>query len=613
MLEATSRVQPHDADSDDRSAGSGASAPADAEPLAELRRLLVGPEQHDLASLHRRLDDPDARAADLAEILPDAICRRERPDRRLAKALAPAVEDAVRDSIRKNPQELADAISPALGPAIRRAIRDALQRMVGSVQQIINNSLSVQSFKWRFEAWRTGKPFGEIVLARTLVYRVEQVFLIHRETGLLLLHAVAPGVGTADADMVSGMLTAIRDFVRDSFAAAGGESLDQLQMGELVVWVETGPRAYIAAVIRGMAPDADTLRDTLKDALDTIHVEQAADLEEFAARGEPSAFEPSRPVLEQCLVHVARWDRDAGPPGVARRAVNKALRVGVPLAAAVGLVVGVTAFVVATRNGRREQRQWEAFLNSLRAEPGYVVTEAGRAGGRYAVAGLRDPLAADPAAIAGAAGLDPARLDARWEPYHALHAEFIRRRAEVLLAPPPGVRLTFDETAGVLRAEGEAPGRWIRDARRLARALPGVSALDTAKLSDSDLSRLAGLREAVERAEVRFVPGSIALAGPQDAALDELADRAAVLIEAAREAGLTMRVEVIAAAAAARDGATAAEDPVALARRRAEGVRRALIARGLGPTALAVGEPIGGEDAADVVHFKVVPPADPSH
>ena len=56
-----------------------------------------------------------------------------------------------------------------------------------------------RSLKWRFEAWRTGRPFAEIVLLKTLVYRVDQVFLIHKETGLLLQHVVADEVRAKDA------------------------------------------------------------------------------------------------------------------------------------------------------------------------------------------------------------------------------------------------------------------------------------------------------------------------------------------------------------------------------------------------------------------------------
>ena len=47
--------------------------------------------------------------------------------------------------------------------------------------------------------------------------------------------------------MVSGMLTAIRDFVQDAFKSQSAtESLDTLRVGELEVWVEQGPHAVLA-------------------------------------------------------------------------------------------------------------------------------------------------------------------------------------------------------------------------------------------------------------------------------------------------------------------------------------------------------------------------------
>jgi len=39
---------------------------------------------------------------------------------------------------------------------------------------------------------------------KTLRYRVEQVFLIHRETGVLLEYVAIRGAPAADSDMVSG-------------------------------------------------------------------------------------------------------------------------------------------------------------------------------------------------------------------------------------------------------------------------------------------------------------------------------------------------------------------------------------------------------------------------
>jgi hypothetical protein len=56
--------------------------------------------------------------------------------------------------------------------------------MMQSFNQTIDHSLSFKGLAWRIEAWRTGRPFAEVVLLHTLRFRVEQLFLIHRDTGL---------------------------------------------------------------------------------------------------------------------------------------------------------------------------------------------------------------------------------------------------------------------------------------------------------------------------------------------------------------------------------------------------------------------------------------------
>ena len=63
------------------------------------------------------------------------------------------------------------------------------------------------------------------------------------------------------------------------------------------MWVEQGEEAYLAAVIRGAPPV--TLRDVLRDALETIHLEMAEVFESFA--GDRAPFEDVRHHLEGCL------------------------------------------------------------------------------------------------------------------------------------------------------------------------------------------------------------------------------------------------------------------------------------------------------------------------
>lgn len=268
--------------------------------LAILRSLLLSPEQVDIAKLKERLDDPMIRADEVSRVLAEAIVIRASKDKKLAQALLPTIEQTIRDSVRRDPKFLADAIFPVIGPALRKAISESIRAMVQSLNQTLTYALSWQGLKWRLESLRTGKPFAEIVLLHTLVYRVEQIFLIHRETGLLLQHVSATSAGVKDVDMVSGMLTAIQEFVRDSFGVKENQVLQSLNIGELTIWVEQGSQAALAAVIQGNPPEE--FRTDLEEALEKIEFEQSQVLHSFA--GDVTTFEASRYHLESCLVQV---------------------------------------------------------------------------------------------------------------------------------------------------------------------------------------------------------------------------------------------------------------------------------------------------------------------
>jgi hypothetical protein len=390
--------------------------------FAQLRDLLLADERAHLARLRQRVEEPQLRTADVSRVLVQAVNLRSADGPELAAALTPSVEAALAGSIRRDPQVLADAIFPIIGPAIRKAIAAALQGMTQSMEQALAHSISPTGLKWRLEAARTGRPFAEIVMLHTLQYRVEQVFLIDRQAGLLMQHAAAADVVVQDTDMVSGMLSAIQDFVRDSFGTAQRETLDSLQVGGLTVWIEQGPLAVLAGVIRGSPPQ--TLRDRFRQTIESIHQSHGAALQGFD--GDALALASTQSALQACIE--ARYgkakdtsaDDKAQTEGHRKRAITP-FKLG---AAALALAV-VTFSVLHFKQVSR----WDQFVQRLRSEPGLVVTQAVREGGVYQVAGLRDPLALDPQTLLKEAGLEPADVHFVWEPYLSLRPEFVKRRA----------------------------------------------------------------------------------------------------------------------------------------------------------------------------------------
>jgi len=580
------------ADSEGSEAAPRASPAADgngsaSDDLFELRRLLMGPEHERVLDLQDRFDDPVRLASDVGRVLPESLILRGQ-DPAVSRALAPAVEEALQASVRANPQTLADALFPVMGPAIRKYLTEALAGMLEGLNRALEHSFSPASLGWRWEAMRTGKPFAEIVLLHTVLYRVEQVFLIHRQTGLLLQHVTAEDIAEqVDADMVSGMLTAIRDFVQDSFGKPGsGDSVEELRVGERVVWVEQSPHAILAAVIRG-APPKD-LRISLQTTLEGIHARFGSELEEF--QGDTAPLAPIREYLEPCLLSQYREKNQGISPTLAGVLVL------------IALLLGWWGF-----SSLREGRRWADYLHRLEAEPGVVVISQGTRWGTHSVIGLRDPLSRDPLEILSETDLNPDKVVSRWEPYQALLPRFIVLRARALLQPPPEVTLSFSN--GVLYARGPVDAAWLAEAGRLAKLLPGVILFQRGEALESSLDRL---RPEIENCKLRFPSNEIQLQPGQEEIWQRLVTHLREVAAAAAAAGRPVRVEVRGHA----DSSGTSEGNLKLSLDRATLVRELLLADGVAGLELEA-QGLGSQRAAAdrssaaerLVTFRIVLPS----
>lgn len=484
-------------------------APPPAEDFEALRELLLGPEQEAL----RKLNDPEARLQEISDALPQALAKRGPNDRQLSRALRPTVEETITQSIKRQPKFFADLLAPVLAPTIRRAIAQAFESTLQAIREMTSRTFSIQGLKWRLEAWRSGISVGEIALRQTLKYRVEQIFLIHRESGVLLQYASIPGAPGADSDMVSGMLTAIGQFVTDSFKTDAGESLDAIKVGEFRVWMERGPKAILAATIRG-TPPAD-YRTVLQDTLDGIHALHLAALERF--QGDTSAFDVCHPDLEACL-------RSESSVPVRKKLNLRPLLWGAVLIS-LGFIgwIGYGVYGVSQERARRAQ-----LVKRLDAEPGIMTTWAQLDVTPIKIRGLRDPLARDPGLIAREAGFPESAIEARWEWFYSLDPALVERRAKQELTVPMGVQFIFK--GGTLLVKGTAPHAWIETFRANARSVPGISRIDDSKLTDEDLVRWRDLARRVDAILIRF-DGSSEAIGPVQR--DEVAKAAAFAREAA--------------------------------------------------------------------------------
>lgn len=426
--------------------------------LADLRRIILGGDPEEVLNRPIR---PDELSELLPQALPQALLQAGENQDILTQSVLPSVELAIQESVRRDINILSDALFPVIGPASRKSIGDTIGNLVQSLNQTLEYSLSPQSFKWRIEAWRTGKTFAEVVLLRTLIYQVEQVFLIHKDSGLLVQHLIADTITAQDPDLVSAMLTAIEDFVRDSFTLETDTPLDTLKIGELSVWVEDSPQTVLACVIRGNAPQA--LRTTLEQTQEKVHLLYGPALETYD--GDASKFEGTKMYLEDCFQSrfVSAKDASAKDGESADHSVatgdgtvveppKKKMSKGRKILAkfiAVCLLVGLATLCFCNF---RATHQWKTYLNNVDQQPGLMIVRQGHHWGQFHLVGLRDPLAADPAALLAQTSLASERVQMDWKPYLSLEPEFARQRLNGWLSPAERAEL-YRQASKVPREE----------------------------------------------------------------------------------------------------------------------------------------------------------------
>lgn len=491
--------------------------PDDSSDFDRLKTILFGDERGTLAALDARVDTIDGVQRDLHARLPAAIERAQQGAgaSRMAKALARPVTEALGSAVDQNRQLIVDILFPVIGPAIRKAIAEALRNLVADLNGAIESSLTPRGIRWRIEAWRSGVPYAEIVLKHTLRYGIDHVFLIERDSGLVLDRESAPRLPDLDADAIAGMLTAIGAFVRDSVGRDGGGTLDAARVGEHLLWVVQGPRANLACFIHGVPPA--NLHGVLEQRLEAIHA--------ALADGHAAADEATKQSLRPDVLM-----RDASAQAASRR--SRSRWPGVVLAV---VALAVLAFFYA-RNAR--EIAWMADVRrAIEPHPGFVVTDMRRLDHTLFVSGLLDP-DAEPLQI-------PSRADGRQMPvivrsdgYVSTDDAVVARRARRLLDAPDGVTIRAHE--GVLALGGHAPAAWVDRARDRARWVAGVRRVefDVAGESDAAASARAAIAEIARAmpdkriAFTRETEPSAESAGVLDAIVTD-AQRAAALAAAA--------------------------------------------------------------------------------
>jgi OOP family OmpA-OmpF porin len=493
--------------------------------LNELRQLLIGLDLHELGRLQKLIRDPHEFSEEIKEWLPHSIRKLIESGQINPEDLEPFIVDAMHNSIKKNPQRLADVLFPVMGPAIRKAVAEDMKKLIASVNTSLEAGLSPKSLKWRIQAMFSKRSFAEIVIANTYVYHVRQVFFIHRETGILLHQEKDKESAELEADMVSGMLTAIRDFVQDSFKGKSGGSLDEIQAGELKILIEQGPYAIVAAVVEGQPPAS--YRTILMETVEALHFNHAMDLERF--EGHTEVFSHSAKFLRNCLIK--------------ERKEQKKSKVPWPLLFILFIILAAGTYFLYLRF-EQKSRFWK-FVTELEASPGYHLTEVDILGNKLFVKGLCDYQAPSARNLLAKYAIDSTKVIFRLEPFISLENEMVVIRAVKFLQPPSTVEMRFADE--ILYFSGTASQEWLERAVDQATKVYGVSKADISGMNvvrENKIPEIQQIVKTIQKNCFGFEMNIVSLDEQQQIRFDSLVQAVTQLDAYNRENGSNLMVYV---------------------------------------------------------------------
>lgn len=222
---------------------------------------------------------PDDMAEALGGVLAGAVRAQERRSREdLVDAVGPVVGEAIQVQMRESRQSLVEALFPIIGELAQRYIGEFFRELQRNIDARLKSNLSPKRIVRQAAARLGGVEEADLELRDALPFKIREMFLIQSGSGLLLARAGSDA--TLDSDLISGMLTAVRSFMHDSFKRAElPEQIDEIQYGEQRIIIQDGRLCYLAVVISGIEPPG--FRAELHRFLNRLHTNRNKVLQGF--------------------------------------------------------------------------------------------------------------------------------------------------------------------------------------------------------------------------------------------------------------------------------------------------------------------------------------------
>ncbi|MFN7714020.1 MAG: BON domain-containing protein [Pseudanabaenaceae cyanobacterium] len=199
---------------------------------------------------------PDQIAIAIAPEIATAVKEQSRIDQRaIIEALGPQMGAAIKQQILLERDAMVDALYPVIGNTISKYLTEAIRE----INQRVENTFSLDGLSRKIRAKLQGVSEAELILRESFRFEIRAIFLIEKYSGLVIVDLQASEYKTSstplEAEMIGGMLTAIRSFVSDCLSRdTQFTEVDAIEYGQAKILLEVTGYSYLAVIVEGEPP-----------------------------------------------------------------------------------------------------------------------------------------------------------------------------------------------------------------------------------------------------------------------------------------------------------------------------------------------------------------------
>ncbi|MFT7859731.1 MAG: BON domain-containing protein [Sulfurimonas sp.] len=224
---------------------------------------------------------------------------------KIALQMAPLMGSAIRKQIKSQKDDIVDALYPVVGNMISRYVTKMFEDMLKNINNQIQSGLSFKTLKRKLTAKLRGISESELLFSENATAQIEALFLIHKETGTVLVHVENPNYPVSEPEMLASMMTAIRSFVNDWVEKnSEHQELAEIEYGDKKIIIESSGYSYLAAIVRGNTNKS--IYDKIRETLENIVFNHGEDIQKF--NGDVENF-PNIPIYKEVSQLLSSHDK----------------------------------------------------------------------------------------------------------------------------------------------------------------------------------------------------------------------------------------------------------------------------------------------------------------